>query len=244
MNLDYLEGISLFSEILHMVKDEVRGGQEVIVCSSFIHLAHIAGQAKSVNNIHVGAQNLAREEKGAFTGEVSALQIKSTGTSHVIIGHSERRAIFNEDNKMLSEKVDIALAHDLVPIFCIGESKEEREGGRFWEVLKSQLTEGIFHLSEADFLKTIIAYEPVWAIGTGLTASPDQAQEVHEFIREEIANRYSREIANSISILYGGSCNPQNAAELFAQKDIDGGLIGGASLKSRDFLKIVNTYNV
>lgn len=244
MNLDYQEGISLFSEIVNMVNDETRGNQEVVVCSPYIHLVHLAQQSKSVKNVHVGAQNLSHEEKGAFTGEVSAVQIKSTGASHVIIGHSERRALYNEDNQVLAKKTDKALEHGLTPIFCIGETQEERESGSFFEVLKKQLQEGVFHLSETEFSKIILAYEPVWAIGTGLTASPEQAQEVHAFIREEIAKDYSQEIADSTSILYGGSCNPKNAPELFAKKDIDGGLIGGASLKSRDFLDIVNVFNV
>lgn len=244
MNLGLQEGTSLFSEIVNMVKDEVRGEQEVIVCSSFIHLANLASYSKSVSNIHIGAQNLSQEEKGAFTGEVSAMQIKSTGASHVIIGHSERRAIFNETNETLSHKTDKALEHGLTPIFCIGETQEERESGSFFEVLKSQLKDGVFHLANAEFKKIIIAYEPVWAIGTGLTATPDQAQEVHAFIRQEIASQYDQNTADSTSILYGGSCNPKNAAEIFAKKDIDGGLIGGASLKSRDFLDIINVFNV
>lgn len=244
MNLDLQEGISLFSEIANMVKDETRGNQEVVVCSSFIHLASLAAHAKSVRNVFIGAQNISQEEKGAFTGEVSAVQLKSAGVSHVIIGHSERRAIFNETNETLYKKIDKALEHGLTPIFCIGETQEERESGSFFDILKTQLKESVFHLSDVEFSKIILAYEPVWAIGTGLTASPDQAQEVHAFIREEIANRYSQEIADSISILYGGSCNPKNAAEIFAKQDIDGGLIGGASLKSRDFLDIVNVFNV
>lgn len=244
MNLDYQEGISLFSEIVNMVNDEARGNQEVVICSSYIHLVHLAQQSKSANNVHVGAQNISHEEKGAFTGEVSATQLKSTGASHVIIGHSERRALYNETNKVLAKKTDKALEHGLTPIFCIGETQDERESGSFFEVLKNQLNEGAFHLSASEFSKVILAYEPVWAIGTGLTASPEQAQEVHAFIREEIANHYSQETADSTSILYGGSCNPKNAAELFAKTDIDGGLIGGASLKSRDFLDIINVFNV
>ena len=244
MNLSLQEGVSLFSEIANMVKDEVRGEQEIIVCSSFIHLASLSNYSKSQNNIHIGAQNLSHEEKGAFTGEISALQIRSTGASHAIIGHSERRAIFGESNELLSQKVSKAIEHTLTPIFCVGETQEERESGSFFEVLKEQLKEGVFHLSAQDFSKVILAYEPVWAIGTGLTASPDQAQEVHAFIREEIANQYDQEVADSTSILYGGSCNPGNAGELFAKDDIDGGLIGGASLKSRDFLDIINVFNV
>ncbi len=244
MNLGLQEGTSLFSEIVNMVKDEVRGEQEVIVCSSFIHLANLTNYTKSTANIHIGAQNLSQEEKGAYTGEVSALQIKSTGASHVIIGHSERRSIFNEINETLFKKTTKALEHGLTPIFCIGETQEERESGLFFDTLRKQLKEGVFLLSDMDFKKIIIAYEPVWAIGTGLTATPDQAQEVHAFIRQEIANQYNQSVADSTSILYGGSCNPNNAAEIFAKKDIDGGLIGGASLKSRDFLDIINVFNV
>lgn len=243
MNLDYQEGISLFSEILNMVKDEVRGNQQVIVCSSYIHLAHLAAQAVDVQNLHVGAQNVSHEEKGAFTGEVSVSQLKSTGANYVIVGHSERRAMYHEDNQILKKKTDAVLAHGLHPIFCIGETQEERESGAFFAVLKKQLVESLFHLDAEQFSKVILAYEPVWAIGTGLTATPVQAQEVHAFIRAEIKAKYGEEVAESTSILYGGSCNPTNAAELFAKEDIDGGLIGGASLKSRDFLSIVNVYN-
>lgn len=243
MNLDYQEGISLFSEIVNMVKDEAHGTQQVVVCSPFIHIHHLAQQAKSASNVFVGAQDLSQEEKGAFTGEVSASQIHSTGATHVIIGHSERRAYFHEDSNTLSKKVDKALAHGLTPIFCIGESKDERESGNYFDVLKKQLQEVVFNLSKTDFLKIVLAYEPIWAIGTGLTASPEQAQEVHAFIRKAISNQYDKEIAQSTSILYGGSCNPKNAAEIFAQSDIDGGLIGGASLKSRDFMDIINVFN-
>lgn len=244
MNLDYNEGISLFSEIVNMVKDEVRGKQEVVICSPYIHLHHLGQQSSSFKNVHVGAQNLSEQEKGAYTGEVSANQLKSVGTSHVLIGHSERRAYYNETNELLAKKTDKALEHNLTPIFCIGETQEERESGSYFEVLKEQLLEGVFHLSEKEFSKVVLAYEPVWAIGTGLTASPEQAQEVHAFVREEVAKYYTQEVADNTSILYGGSCNPKNAAELFAKKDIDGGLIGGASLKSRDFLDIVNVFNV
>ena len=243
MNLGFQEGISLFSEIVNMVKDETRGNQQVIVCSPFIHLYHIAQQSKDVNNVFVGAQNISQKESGAYTGEVSASQVKSTGASHVILGHSERRAYFAEDEKLLEIKLDQALTNGLSPIYCIGETQEERESGNFWDILAGQLKESVFLLSEGEFSKVILAYEPVWAIGTGLTATPEQAQEVHAFIREEIAKNFDQETADKTSILYGGSCNPKNAAELFAQPDIDGGLIGGASLKSRDFLDIVNVFN-
>jgi len=243
MNLNFEEGVSLFSEIVNMVKDEVIGNQEVVVCSPFIHLNTIGKLAETANNVSVGAQNIYQAESGAFTGEISASQVKSVGANYVILGHSERRAYFGETDAVLAEKVNVALKHGLTPIFCIGETKEERESGRFFDVIKSQLENGVFHLDTADFSRIVLAYEPVWAIGTGLTASPEQAQEVHAFIRETIANKYGAEIADNTTILYGGSCNPSNAATLFSQKDIDGGLIGGASLKSRDFLEIVKAFN-
>ena len=243
MNLSYQEGISLFSEIVNMVRDEATGDQEVVVCSPYIHLHRIAQLAEGVQRVSVGAQNCHQEEKGAYTGEISASQLGSTGASHVIIGHSERRAYFNEGHELLARKTDAALKAGLTPIFCIGETREEREADRYAEVITQQLEEGIFHLSNEDFGKIVLAYEPVWAIGTGLTASPEQAQEVHELIRNVIAGKYNQQIADHTTILYGGSCNPQNAPELFAQKDIDGGLIGGASLKSRDFTDIVKVFN-
>jgi len=191
----------------------------------------------------VGAQNAHQAESGAYTGEVSAKMIKSAGAAYVILGHSERRQYFGESNALLAQKTDMALKHDLKPIFCIGETLREREANQHFGVIKSQLEEGIFHLGEQQFSQLVIAYEPVWAIGTGVTASSAQAQEIHAFIRTEIAAKYSGEIADNTTILYGGSCNPKNAPELFAQPDIDGGLIGGASLKSRDFVDIVKVFN-
>lgn len=241
MNLDYEQGLSLFSEIVNMVKDEVVGDQEVVVCSPAIHLSSIAKLSSS--KVSVGAQNIHQAESGAYTGEISAAQVKSVGVDYVILGHSERRAYFGETDGQLAEKVDVALKHGLKPIFCIGETKEEREEGRFFDVIKTQLTAAVFHLNAAEFAKLVIAYEPVWAIGTGLTASPEQAQEVHAFIRQTIASQYDQTLADNTTILYGGSCNPKNAHELFSQADIDGGLIGGASLKSRDFLDIVKAFN-
>jgi len=243
MNLGYEDGLSLFSEIVNMVKDEVVGDQEVIVCSPFIHLSSLSKLSNGVSNVHIGAQNLHQADTGAYTGEVSGSQLKSAGVTHVILGHSERRAYFGETNALLAEKVDAALKNELKPIFCIGETKEERESGEFFAILSKQLQEGVFHLDQAAFANVIIAYEPVWAIGTGLTASPEQAQEVHAYIREQIANQYDQSLADDTSILYGGSANPGNAQSLFSQKDIDGGLIGGASLKSRDFLEIVKVFN-
>ncbi|SEN50512.1 triosephosphate isomerase [bacterium A37T11] len=239
MNLSYQEGLSLFSEVVNMVKDEIRGNQQIVICSPFIHLQSLVQLAGKGNKVSIGAQNCHQEEKGAFTGEISANQILSTGAKYVILGHSERRAYFAESNELLAKKVDAALSAGLQIIFCVGETREERESNQYKKVIKTQLEEGIFHLSSTNFSHVILAYEPVWAIGTGLTASPEQAQEVHAYIREILAEQFNQQVADDTSILYGGSCNPQNAATLFGQKDIDGGLIGGASLKSRDFVEIV-----
>ena len=241
MNMDYAEGVSLFSEILNMVRDEKKGDQHAIICAPFIHLNSLAKLGGST--VQIGAQNCHQNESGAYTGEISAKMIKSVGCSYVIIGHSERRQYFAETDALLAEKTKAALANGLTPIFCIGETLDERNNGDYFNVIKSQLTNGVFGLSAEDFAKIVIAYEPVWAIGTGLTASSDQAQEVHAFIRAEVATQFGSEVADGVSILYGGSCNPKNAAELFAQQDIDGGLIGGASLKSRDFTDIVKAFN-
>ena len=243
MNMDYNEGLSLFSEIINMVKDEVTGKQEAVVCSPFIHLHSLVQLAKGYDKVVVGAQNAHQAESGAYTGEISAKMIASVGATYVILGHSERRQYFGEDNALLAKKTDTALANGLKPIFCIGETLQQREANEHFDIIKSQLVEGVFHLDEEQFGKLVIAYEPVWAIGTGVTASSAQAQEIHAFIRKEIAEKYSQAVADETTILYGGSCNPKNAPELFAQADIDGGLIGGASLKSRDFLDIVKVFN-
>jgi triosephosphate isomerase len=243
MNLDYNEGLSLFSEMINMINDEVTGKQEAVICSPFIHLHSLAQLAKGYPKVSLGAQNAHQAEFGAYTGEISAKMIKSVGAEYVILGHSERRQYFGEGNELLAKKTDTVLSNGLKPIFCIGETLEEREANKHFEIIKSQLEEGVFHLDEEQFSNLVIAYEPVWAIGTGKTASAAQAQEIHAFIRIEIAAKYNQELANITTILYGGSCNPKNAPELFAQPDIDGGLIGGASLKSRDFLDIVKVFN-
>lgn len=243
MNLDYNEGLSLFSEIINMFKDEATGKQQVVVCSPFIHLHSLAALAKGYTNVAVGAQNAHQNESGAYTGEISAKMIKSVGAEYVILGHSERRQYFGESNQLLATKTDTALKNGLKPIFCIGETLQEREANEHFGIIKSQLEEGVFHLDEAHFAQLVIAYEPVWAIGTGVTATSEQAQEIHAFIRKEIAAKYNQQVADNMTILYGGSCNPKNAPELFAQADIDGGLIGGASLKSRDFIDIVKVFN-
>ncbi|NCD68938.1 triose-phosphate isomerase [Mucilaginibacter agri] len=243
MNMDYNEGLSLFSEVVNMVKDEITGTQTAVICSPFIHLHSLAQLAKGYDKVAIGAQNAHQAESGAYTGEISAKMVKSTGAEFVILGHSERRQYFGETNELLAAKTDTALKNGLKPIFCIGETLDERETEVHFDVIKKQLVEGVFHLSAEQFAQVVLAYEPVWAIGTGKTATAAQAQEVHAFIRNEIANQYNQQVADDTTILYGGSCNPKNAQELFEQGDIDGGLIGGASLKSRDFLDIVKVFN-
>ena len=243
MNLDYQEGLTLFSEIANMVSDEITGMQGTIICSPFIHLHSLVQLAKGNNKVALGAQNCNQADAGAYTGEISAKMIRSVGADYVIIGHSERREYFNETNEVLAKKTDTALKNHLKPIFCIGETLQQRETNEYFNVLKTQLEEGVFHLDAAQFAKVVIAYEPVWAIGTGKTASAEQAQEIHAFIRKELTEKYGQEPADNTTILYGGSCNPKNAPELFSQPDIDGGLIGGASLKSRDFVDIVKVFN-
>ncbi|WP_374163497.1 triose-phosphate isomerase [Arcticibacter sp. MXS-1] len=243
MNMDYTAGVSLFSEVINMVKDEVRGEQEVVVCPPFVHLHSLSQLASQHAKISIGAQNCHQAESGAYTGEVSASMILSVGAEYVILGHSERRQYFGETNELLAKKTDIAIRTGLKPIFCIGETLEERNNKVHFDVIRKQLAEGVFHLTAEDFAKVVLAYEPVWAIGTGVTASPEQAQEVHAFIRKEVEGRYGDALAANTTILYGGSCNPKNAPELFSQADIDGGLIGGASLKSRDFTDIAKVFN-
>jgi triosephosphate isomerase len=243
MNMDLEKGIQLFNEIQQLLKEEVKGDQEVIICSPYIHLSSLSQLVGPSTNLSIGAQNCHQADSGAYTGEVSASMIASTGAAHVIIGHSERRLYFSESNSMLAQKLDAVLKNGMAPIFCIGETLEQRNNKTYFEVIKEQLTEASFHLQGAEYSKMILAYEPVWAIGTGLTASPEQAQEIHSFIRSLLANKYDQDLANNMTILYGGSCNPKNASELFAKSDIDGGLIGGASLKARDFVDIIKALN-
>jgi len=238
MNTTLQEGI----ELARSVNTQVSGKEvTVVLCTPFIHLAEVA-KVISKPALFLGAQNCADKESGAYTGEVSAAMIKSTGAVYVILGHSERRAYYGEANSILAAKVKLALANNLTPIFCIGEVLEEREAGRHFEVVKKQLDEGIFHLPAVEFSKIVIAYEPVWAIGTGKTATPEQAQEIHKVIRDHIAQKYGKQTADACSILYGGSCKASNAAELFANPDVDGGLIGGASLKAEEFMGIVTAF--
>ena len=192
--------------------------------------------------VALGAEDCSAHEKGAYTGEVSAAMVKSTGATYVIIGHSERRQYFGEDNELLLAKVRLALANGLRPIFCVGEVLEDRENGSFNDVVQGQV-EALFSLTPEEFGKLVIAYEPVWAIGTGKTATADQAQDMHAHIRSVIAGKYGKEVADDTSILYGGSCKPENAREIFSKPDVDGGLIGGAALKADSFMGIIEAFN-
>lgn len=240
MNLNLQEGVALAKELNEaLAADKPNCG--VIICTPFIHLASVA-QVINQDVIGLGAENCADKEKGAFTGEVSAEMVKSTGAQYVILGHSERREYYKETPEILKEKVLLALKNGLKVIFCIGETLEEREANKQNEVVKAELEGSVFNLSEEDFRKIVIAYEPIWAIGTGKTATADQAEEIHAYIRSIIADKYGKDVAEDTSILYGGSCKASNAPELFAKPDIDGGLIGGASLKCADFKGIIDAW--
>lgn len=240
MNTTLPEGVKLAEEVNEALKNH-KANCDVVICVPFTHLASI-NNVIDKQNLGLGAENCADHKSGAYTGEVSAAMVASTGANYVILGHSERRQYYGEDGEILRAKVALALENGLTPIFCIGEVLEEREAGKQNEVVKKQLEEGLFNLPAEDFAKIIIAYEPVWAIGTGKTATADQAEEIHAYIRNVIADKYSKEVADNTSILYGGSCKPSNAAELFAKPDVDGGLIGGASLKCEDFMGIVKAF--
>lgn len=240
MNTTLAEGVGLAKDVNEALKG-VDAKCDVVICVPFTHLASVAAVIDS-NKLGLGAENCADHLKGAYTGEISAPMVASTGATYVILGHSERRQYYGETSEILKEKVNLALAENLTPIFCIGEVLEERENGTFNDVVKAQIVDGLFNLTAEEFGRIILAYEPVWAIGTGKTATPDQAEDMHAHIRAVIADKYGKEVAENTSILYGGSCKPSNAAELFAKPDIDGGLIGGASLKSADFMGIVKAF--
>lgn len=237
MNNDLAQTEKLIVELKNLLKDE-KPGCDVIVCPPYTSLSEASKLLKG-SNIKLGAQNMYFEDSGAFTGEVSVSMLKSAGCEYVIIGHSERRTIFGESDELINKKIKKALAEGLIPIFCVGELLEERETGITNDVVKRQVLIGLTGVTEEEMKKIIIAYEPVWAIGTGKTATPAQAQEVHEFIRDLIEIDYSLEIANDVTIQYGGSVKPDNAKELLSQKDIDGALVGGACLKADSFLGII-----
>ncbi len=212
---------------------------QIVVAPTFVNLASAVDHLE-FTNISVAAQNMHQAENGAYTGEISANMLKSVGVNTVILGHSERRAIFHETNAMIANKVDTALKHDMTVIFCFGEELKDRQNNQHFNVVENQLRDGLFHLEKDAWEDIILAYEPVWAIGTGETASPEQAQEMHAFIRETVRKTFGSDVAEDVSILYGGSVKPDNAKEIFGKPDVDGGLIGGAALKADDFVAIVN----
>jgi triosephosphate isomerase len=238
MNKTLEEAKALTSEVINLVNAEAKGKAIVVLGVPFPYLVSLKDQLGN-SSIKLSAQNSSQHDWGAYTGEVSALMLKSIGIPYVILGHSERRQYFGEDGKLLATKVDKALAAQLTPIFCCGEPLEIREAGTHEALVTKQVEEALFHLSAEALQKTVIAYEPVWAIGTGKTASSQQAQDMHAVIRKHIASKYGSEVASTISILYGGSVKADNAKELFSCPDVDGGLVGGASLKAREFVDIV-----
>jgi triosephosphate isomerase (TIM) len=239
MNYDLAEGVQFMTELNKLLENQSSYSARIIIIPPFIHLTEFV---RNFNDFYVnfGAQNLYEQEKGAYTGEISAAMIKSVGVDYVIIGHSERRQYFAETNSQLAIKVNLALKNNLGPIYCCGETLSQRNDKVLFEVVKEQIEVGLFSLSAEEFQKIIIAYEPVWAIGTGVVATPMQAQEMHAFIRGLITEKYGSDISGKTQILYGGSVKASNAAELFKLPDVDGGLVGGASLNAVEFHEIIN----
>jgi len=238
MNTLLKDGMELAKAVQKLEKEKSSDAL-VIIAPPYTHLSRVKDL---IDSVKLCAQNCASEESGAYTGEVSPEMLVSAGAEFVIIGHSERRSYYGEDNELLNKKMRLALSKGLKPIYCCGEVLKEREEGALFDVIREQVSVGLAGLSADDMNRVIIAYEPVWAIGTGVVATPDQAQEMHKFIRDLLAELFNKEVADNMTILYGGSCKPSNASELFANPDVDGGLIGGASLKAEDFLAIVNSY--
>lgn len=239
MNMNHADGLALAKAV---AEKATKTGTEIVLCTPFIHLAGVNEIIKDIDFIHLGAQTCSEHEKGAYTGETSLDMLVSVGVEYVILGHSERREYFSESDALLAKKVDAVLAKGLTPVFCCGESLDIREAGNHVAVVSEQIKNSLFHLSAEEFSKVVIAYEPIWAIGTGVTASAAQAQDMHAALRGFIAEKYGNDIAQGITIQYGGSCKPANAKELFALEDVDGGLIGGASLKADDFVAVVNSF--
>ncbi|MBN2666825.1 MAG: triose-phosphate isomerase [Bacteroidales bacterium] len=237
MNMELAEGLKLAESVDTYFRSKPSKA-EVVLCTPYIHLAGVSQILKD-GKVCLGAQNCASEPSGAFTGEISPAMILSTGAGYVIIGHSERRSYYHEDNTILNRKTRLALSTGLKVIFCCGEVLGERESGKYFDVVKNQIENGLFNIPAEEMNSVVVAYEPVWAIGTGLTATPEQAQEMHQYIRGLFSEKYGKEIADNLTILYGGSCKPSNAAEIFSKPDVDGGLIGGAALKKDDFTAIV-----
>lgn len=241
MNTTLEEGKDLASEVITLAKEELSEDVDLIMAAPFTHLSSLMALTEGTA-IKISAQNCHEEPSGAFTGEISAGMLSALGLEYVVIAHSERREYFAESNQQIAKKVDAVLSNSMTPIFCCGEVLEIREAGNHFDLVSSQVQEALFHLSPEEISKVIIAYEPVWAIGTGVTASSEQAQEMHAHIRKMLEEKFGQTIAESISILYGGSVKPGNAPELFACKDVDGGLIGGASMKARDFIDIAKSF--
>ena len=238
MNKTLTDSVALAKDLKAAMADMPVCGVEMVVAPVFTNISAVAQELKGTG-VAVAAQNIYPKASGAYTGEVSAPIAKSAGASKVILGHSERRQYFGETDQFLAEKTDAALAENMEVIFCIGEVLEQRKSGEHFKVVEDQIKNALFHLPASAWSNIVLAYEPVWAIGTGETATPEQAQQMHAHIRGVIASKYGKELAEEVSILYGGSCNPSNAASLFAQPDVDGGLIGGASLKAADFKAII-----
>lgn len=239
MNTDYEQGRDLAQEVVRKLQPS---DVHVVMAPPFTHLKNVGNITNGISNVSIAAQNCHEQTAGAYTGEISIAMLQSVGVKYVILGHSERRQYFGESDELIGKKVKAVLAGGMVPIFCCGEPLEVREAGNHEAYVADQLKNSLFDLSEEDFKKIILAYEPIWAIGTGKTASPEQAQEMHKAIRTQVQKKYGEDTSMRQVILYGGSCKPGNAKELFAQADVDGGLIGGASLKSDDFIAIVESF--
>ena len=241
MNNNIQESNKLATELVSKVKDLALNNTRVIVAPTFVNLSEVINVTKE-SSVEVAAQNMHQAKSGAYTGEISAEMLTSLGLKTVILGHSERREYFGETDAILAKKVDAALENKLEVIFCFGEVLEDRKSDNHFNVVESQIKNGLFHLEASAWENIVLAYEPVWAIGTGETASPEQAQEMHAFIRKIVADKYNQEVADSVSILYGGSVKPANAKEIFSKEDVDGGLIGGAALNSEDFISLVKSF--
>lgn len=241
MNKNVQESIKLANEVVSNVKELALNNTRVIVTPTFVNLSSVV-KATEGSAVEVAAQNMHQAKSGAFTGEISAEMLTSLGIKTVILGHSERREYFGETDAILAEKVNAALENNLEVIFCFGEVLEDRKSGNHFNVVESQIKNGLFHLDASAWKNIVLAYEPVWAIGTGETASPEQAQEMHAFIRKIVADKYTKEVAENVSILYGGSVKPSNAKEIFSKQDVDGGLIGGAALNANDFVALVKSF--
>lgn len=241
MNNDLDASKSLAKKVIKKLKKKSLKNTRVIIAPTFVSLQKVASKAKGTK-VEVAAQNMHQAKSGAYTGEVSAEMLKSVGVHIVILGHSERREYFGETDALLAEKVNAALENKLEIIFCFGEVLEDRKSENHFKVVESQIKNGLFHLEASVWKNIVLAYEPVWAIGTGETASPEQAQEMHAFIRKIVTDKYNQEVAAEVSILYGGSVKPSNAKEIFSKKDVDGGLIGGAALNAEDFIALVDSF--